>query len=123
MPRHFYLRSLVFFLVVLLLTASCSKSESSLTTKAIQRDATAQNELGLRYYTGQGIEQNYEEAAKWYKKAARQGFVEAQADLGFLYQMGHGVNQDYAEAKKWHRKAAAQGNVKVQFALLSTHPC
>lgn len=34
---------------------------------------SAQNELGDCYYYGLGVEQNYEEAVKWYRKSAEQG--------------------------------------------------
>ncbi len=60
------------------------------------------------YHTGQGVQQDYAEAAKWYRKAAVQGVAAAQYNLGLMYTNGHGVTQDYAEAVKWYRKAAAQ---------------
>jgi TPR repeat protein len=33
--------------------------------------------LGLLYEQGQGVEQDYDEAAAWYRKAAEQGYPEA----------------------------------------------
>ncbi len=36
----------------------------------------AQFNLGLMYYTGQGVPQNYAEAAKWYRRAANRGLAE-----------------------------------------------
>ena len=38
---------------------------------AEQGNATAQADLGERYYKGDGVEQNYEEAIKWLRKAAQ----------------------------------------------------
>jgi hypothetical protein len=69
------------------------------------------------YYTGQGVPQDYAEAAKWYRKAAEQGIDEAQFNLGLMYDKGQGVLQDYAEAVKWYRKAAEQGIDEAQFSL------
>ena len=37
----------------------------------------AQFHLGFMYETGQGVQQNYSEAAKWYSRSARQGYAEA----------------------------------------------
>lgn len=40
---------------------------------AEQGDAAAQFYLGVMYYYGRGVPQNYNEAVKWYTKAAEQG--------------------------------------------------
>jgi hypothetical protein len=73
--------------------------------------------VGIMYFNGQGVPQDYAEAVKWYRKAADQGYAEAQTNLGFMYANGHGVPQDYAEAAKWYCKAADQGNVSDQYNL------
>jgi len=73
------------------------------------------------YANGVGVQQDYAEAAKWYRKAAEQGFAWAQTALGFKYQEGTGVPQDYAEAAKWYRKAAEQGFAWAQFDLGSEY--
>ena len=41
-----------------------------------------------------GVPQDYEEAVRWYLRAAEQGDVEAQNALGFRYRTGRGVPQD-----------------------------
>jgi TPR repeat protein len=51
--------------------------------------------------TGQGVQQDYPEAAKWTRKAAEQGYTPAQADLGVLYWNGQGVPQDVVLAYMW----------------------
>ena len=71
----------------------------------------------LRYYFGHGVQRDYAEALKWFRKAADQGDADAQNGLGLMYREGHGVQQDYAEALKWFRKAADQGNANAQFKL------
>ena len=75
-------------------------------------DAKTENKLGNMCALGQGVAQDYSEAAKWYRKAADQGEPRAQVALGSLYVMGRVVSQNYAEAMKWHRKAADQGEPK-----------
>ena len=76
--------------------------------KAAGGDADSAYQLGLRYYNGDGVRKDLAEAAKWFRKAAEQGFAPAQSDLGRSYHNGEGVPQDFAEAVKWYRKAADQ---------------
>ena len=45
--------------------------------------------LGVCYYNGRGVEQNYEEAVKWYKKAAEQGNDDAQIMLNRIKTAKH----------------------------------
>ena len=46
--------------------------------KHTRKLAIAQNNLGWMYYYGLGVEQDYTEALRWFKKAAEQGYVDAQ---------------------------------------------
>jgi len=82
--------------------------------KAESGDAKYQNELGLFYYHGRGVPQNYKEAVKWYNRAAEQGLAEAQYNLGLMYYHGRGVPQNYKEAVKWYNRAAEQGIAGAQ---------
>lgn len=68
------------------------------------------------------MQQDYAEAAKWYRHAAAQGEAQAQCNLGILYTLGHGVPQNDAEAAKWYRLAAQQGNAAAQFSLGNLYP-
>jgi len=74
---------------------------------AEQGEPSAQHNLGLMYYTGQGIAQDDAKAAYWYGRAAEQDYAIAQYNLGLLYAKGQGVPQDYAEAYRWLDRAAA----------------
>ena len=76
-------------------------------------NSDAQYILGVMYYK----EQNYSEAAKWYRKAAEQGNIKAQFNLGNKYYEGQGVEKNYKEAFKWYKKAAEQGHSQAQFNL------
>lgn len=79
-----------------------------------QNNADAQYKLGMRYYTGDGVEKNHSEAIKWCKRAAEQGNAEAQYNLGVCYEKGEGVDKNLAEAAKWYRKVAEQGDANAQ---------
>lgn len=79
--------------------------------------ASAQFYLGLMYENGQSVQQDYQEAARWYLKAANQGHDGAQNNLGKLYEEGQGVEQDHIIAVQWYQKAADQGLSAAQFNL------
>ena len=84
---------------------------------ANQGNAEAQNEFGNKYYWGQGVKCNYEEAFRWYKKSAELGFERGQRNLGFMYRYGLGVAKDTTEAIAWFMKAADQNNSSAMSAL------
>jgi TPR repeat protein len=69
----------------------------------------AQVRLGLMYYNGDGVEQDYAEAVRWFRAAAEQGRASAQFSLGLMYEDGKGVLQNYAIAHMWYNIAAANG--------------
>ena len=73
------------------------------------QDATSQYNLGLTYFNGQGVEQDYKEAVKLFRKAAEQGNASAQCRLGAMYGIGIGVTEDYIEAYKWFLLAGMNG--------------
>ncbi len=59
---------------------------------------------------GRGVAQDYQEAVKWYRRAAAQGDAAAQNFLGLTYNLGRGVAQVFVRAHMWANLAAAQGN-------------
>ena len=69
------------------------------------------------YYHRNHAETNYEEAVKWFRKAADKGLPEAQRQLGFMYDFGRGVTMDICEAALWYKKAAEQGDAISQVAF------
>lgn len=73
-------------------------------------------EAGLRFARGEGVPQDWTEAARLYREAAEGGHPEAQRNLGFLYASGKGVPKDLQEAEKWFGKAAASGQEGAGFA-------
>jgi uncharacterized protein len=108
---------------------------------AEQGDADAAIVVGNLYYHGLGVPQDYQEAGRWYRRAAEGDFAktqwakfkepiraeaeakhlrskaEAQRRLGDMYHDGEGVPKDLTEALKWYRKAAEQGDAPAQVEL------
>ena len=74
----------------------------------------AQAALGSLYLEGQGVPQDLEEGARWFRLAAEQRFAPAQTMMGQLYAGGRGVPRDFVEAAKWFENAARQGDARGQ---------
>ena len=99
-------------------TANLTKGQyAALLTLVEQGNADAQALLGVVYYEGRVVPQNYAAAAMWYRKAAEQGNAEAQFQLGVLYHNGEGVPQDDAAAVVWYRKAIERGHTRAKSVL------
>lgn len=72
-------------------------------------NARAQFLMGELYSRGEGVPQDSEQAAQWWRKAAEQGMAYAQNELGVVLTDGIGVEADPLQALAWYRKAAEQG--------------
>ena|SRR5882762_1162906 len=85
--------------------------------------AMAQNNLALMYATGMGLDKNWTEAAKWFRRGADQGDAGAQYHLGVHYHRASMVrdaptaNESRIEAYKWFQLAATQGYWKADTCL------
>ena len=110
--------------------AGCAPIEQRITVEegqilpldfTLQDDAKALYNIGLRYFNGDSIAQDYTKAVDWYRKAAEQGNAAAQNHLGECYYYGRGVTQDYTQAVVWYRKAAEQGDAAAQNNLGSCY--
>ncbi|SFN05864.1 hypothetical protein SAMN05660284_00429 [Formivibrio citricus] len=80
-------------------------------------DLHAQQNLGMMYAFGLGVDKDEKLAVEWYRKAAEKGFAPAQHSLGQAYEEIIGVWRDETVAAEWYRKAAEQGYGKAQFSL------
>src|SRR5665647_1088542 len=80
--------------------------KEQLLARAKVGDADAQLHTGNLFFKGTEVAQDYAEAAKWYRLAARQGRAQAQFNLGMMYDTGLGVAQNHPEAARWYRLAA-----------------
>jgi TPR repeat protein len=80
---------------------------------AENRSDITQFELGQMFRKAPHQERDYEQAANWYRRAAKKGNVKAQYLLGLMYTRGLGVNVNYLKAYAWLKLAAAQGSRKA----------
>lgn len=71
-------------------------------------NASAQNHLGICYYNGEYIEQDYGEAFSWFNKAFKNGEQHALYNLGICYSCGHGVEVDVDQALRLLIKASEE---------------
>ena len=75
--------------------------------------------IGEYYFNGISVEQDYYQAVKWFREAARRSRTGQDGDglaryaLGCCYYYGKGVEQDYSEAVKWFRRAIKFGCVEA----------
>jgi hypothetical protein len=92
-----------------------------LTQMAEKGDPAAQNLLGLRYVSGEGVKPDEHEAMAWFTKAAEQGNVSAQSKLGSIYFRGRDIPQNLNQAYFWMVLARANGdeNSKVLAPLVA----
>lgn len=89
----------------------------SLRWMAERRDEEAQYRLAVMCHRGEGVPQDYAQAAKWFGRAAEQGLAKAQNNLGLLYARGQGVPQDYVTSYMWFTLAAPSKPDKNQANL------
>ena len=66
---------------------------------------------------GQGVEQDYEEASKWLRKASENRLPNAQYKLANLYAQGKGVPKDYEFAYIWYSVGASHNHQLSMNAL------
>jgi localization factor PodJL len=84
---------------------------------ALNGDPTAAYEIGVRFAEGKGVATNFDEAAKWYDRAAQAGVVPAIFRLGTFYEKGLSVNKDVEIARRYYLQAAERGNAKAMHNL------
>ena len=66
------------------------------------------------YAYGKGVQQDFTEAARWWKKLADQGDVKSQVALAGLYYQGSGLERNFEEAVRLWHEAAQQGSIEAQ---------
>lgn len=99
------------------LSVALSRARARAGSLDFPQNGDEQFSIGMLYIRGQGVPQDYGEAAKWIQQAADMGHAEAQATLAGMFQLGKGEPQDYAQAAVWYRRAAEQGVPFAQWAL------
>jgi hypothetical protein len=73
--------------------------------------------LGTLYYRGEGVTQDYKQAADWYRKAAQIGHVDAQKNLAGMYWEGKGIEKSAQWAYYWFKVASLLGDDVAQDSL------
>jgi localization factor PodJL len=96
----------------------------SLRLAAANGDASAEFQVAARFADGKGVQQNFEEAVKWFGRSASRGFALAQYRLGTLHERGLGLPKDANRARVWYERAAANDNIKAMhnLAVISASP-
>jgi localization factor PodJL len=84
---------------------------------ALWGDPTAAYEIGVRFAEGKGVATSFDEAAKWYDRAAQAGVVPAIFRLGTFYEKGLSVTKDVEIARRYYLQAAERGNAKAMHNL------
>jgi TPR repeat protein len=72
---------------------------------------------GLRFAKGEGVTQDYAQAADCYARAAEQDHGPAQLKLAMMYRQGQGVARDPATSLTWLTRAARLGDAAAQYRL------
>ena len=76
--------------------------------------------LGLHYFKGLGVNQDFKESFSYFKKAADKDHSDSQFYIGKFYHIGNGAylgspaSKNFFEALKWYELAANQNNHKAQ---------
>ncbi len=65
--------------------------------------------IAYMYFNGLGLDQNRDEAFKFYEQAAEKGFPLAFHQIGFYFDNGIDRDVNVQEAVKWYEKAAEKG--------------
>ncbi len=92
------------------------------TRLAEQGHKSAQINLGYMYDYGQGVAQNSQRAARWYRAAATQHSAVGQYNLALLISEGKTPPLEGRDALYWLKKSAAQGYEDAQRELEQTYP-
>lgn len=90
-----------------------SDTVAVLTAKAEKGDAIAQNTLGLWYYTGKNVKQDYRTAFTWWSKSAQQQNADAIGNMAMCFQLGNGTKKDSVTAYKMYIIAINKGNKSI----------
>ena len=75
------------------------------------------NSVGYAYLMGEGVDQDEEEAVRWFRKSAELGNPMAQTNLALSYATGQGIEKNRDEAVRWFMTAAKNGHKEALAAI------
>jgi TPR repeat protein len=115
-------QTLIKILFILIISSSVYGQKSDKPTCELQQlaidaalgDSVAQHDLGVEFYSGKNIPQDYNKAATMWRLSGNQGNAQALNNLGYLTYYGKGIKQDYAEGVRLWRLAAEKGFAESQ---------
>lgn len=81
-----------------------------LTVAALSGDPDSQYKLGEIYYKGEEVDRDTEQAAFWFKEAAKHKHADAMYRLGVCFINGEGVERNDATGHGFIRQAAKLGS-------------
>jgi len=99
-----------------------NKSKQDLALKYLKDSARlgyakAQYHLGKKYYQGEMLNKDFQQARLWFKKAAAQGYIKAQFKLALMLQNAQGGPRNDSQAIKLLKIASENGLGEAQHAL------
>lgn len=66
---------------------------------------------GIKYFKGNGVEQDYQKAKNYFLEAWKQGNMKAARYLGIIYEEGLSVDVDYTKALNYYKSSAKVGDM------------
>ena len=114
-----FLKTLVLSFLILTPVAgfSSEKSFDDYLALAQAGNTDAQNRLGELYQIGKVVDRDYEQAVKWYTKAADKDHVDALFNLGMMYGHGWGVERSFPTAAYLFLEAAGLGHEEAKINI------
>ena len=90
---------------------------AQLLKKAEGGDVSAQSRIALIYYSGIGIDTDFQKARYWFEAAAEQGHINALYMLSRIHLNGLGVEEDARMAANYLKQASDKGDAPAQALL------
>ena len=107
----------LFFLMLVVFSASGCTEVARTRILANQGDPQAQFKLGTMYAVGQGVYQDPDEASRWFRLAAVDGNPDVLYKIGTMYAAGKGIPKNHVIAARFYRSAADQDQSDAQTDL------
>ncbi|MCJ8322804.1 MAG: sel1 repeat family protein [Rhizobiales bacterium] len=96
---------IIFIIISNILFASVTFANEKSLDLANQVNTRASLDLAWKYFNGEGVDQDYEKAYIWFKKAADSGDAKATWEVAKMYGYGVGIAQNSKKGNAWFEKA------------------
>ena len=95
----------------------CEKTLEELHILIEKGDVVTVTELGERYYSGIGVEENIDVAIVYFTRAADAGYPVAEFILGIFYDKGQHISHNVTRALEYYWKSANGGYPEAEYKL------